>query len=436
VRVFRKLHYAGREILIGLLVFSSLTVLAYSPVCYAQDEVITLTYWNWTARETEMPWERELITKFEAEHPNIKINLVVNPYHEHHDKILRATMVGQAPDVFQLIPERLVGFIKLGVIRPIDDLVTPELVGEFVPSAWDLAVWDGVPYGLPWRYGCSAMYVNLDLFEEAGLELPQDPSATEITWTWEDLYRIAKQLKERLPNKWGFGFSGDVASLGTSWEWFGFFFQAGGKLIEDGKAGINSPAGAKALEFYVRLYREGLVPEGTLGLWDKDLCDLLGRGEVAMWQNGPWWVSTLKTMYPETHFTTIMLPKGVQDGSSAGGTLLGISPQTKHLEAAWTFIKYMASNEILGEWSRRGFFMPTKLALLKADWLQEPPMRAFVEQAKQPHTTNQATLPEAEVLYEYLHKAIQKVLLGEATPQAALGEAAAAWNEILAKYEK
>lgn len=403
---------------------------------WCDKEPVTLTYFNWTATDTEMPWERELIKKFEEENPNIKIDLVVNPYREQHDKILMSTKVKKAPDVFQYIPEYLVILWAADALLPIDDYISSEDYDKFTQSTLDLALWKGQLWGLPWRYGCSCMYVNLDMFEKAGIELPQDPMSSEITWDWDDLYEISKKFKEVLPEgEWGFGYTGDATNLGTSWEWLGFFFQAGGTLLdENGRAAINSPAGIEALDFYKKLYDEELIPKGTLALKDSDLLDLLGRGKVAMWQNGPWNLTRLQSTYPNTKSTVVMLPKNLHDGSSAGGSNLGISKQTKYPEEAITFIKFMTSNKILGEWSERGQFMPTLKALLKLERFKDPPMRAFVEQAFKPHTINQAALPETQNLYEVLQKGIQAVLLGNLSSQESLNKVAEQWNVVLEEY--
>ena len=419
-----------------LFILTSLFLGVVQAEGWCDEKPITLTYWNWTANETEMPWERELIKKFEEEYPNIKIDLVVNPYREHHDKILMATKVGKAPDVFQYIPEYLVVLWSADALLSIDNYISSSEYNEFTKSALELASWQKQLYGLPWRYGCSAMFVNIDMFEKAGIELPQDPMSEEIKWDWEELYKISKKFKEVLPEgEWGFGYTGDATNLGTSWEWLGFFFQAGGTLLdENGRAAINSSAGVEAVNFYKKLYDEKLIPEGTLALKDSDLVDLLGRGKVAMWQNGPWNINRFQSTYSNTKFTVIMLPKRLHDGSSAGGTVLGISKQTKYPEEAITFIKYLTSNKILGEWSERGNFMPTLKSLLELKRFQNPPMRAFVEQALKPYTINQAAIPETEHLYEILQRGIQAALLGKQSAQEALDNVAKEWNIVLEKY--
>lgn len=424
------------SIFLILLILTSVFLGVVQVGGWCEQEPVTLKYWNWTAADSDMPWQREFIQRFEEEYPNIKVDLLVNPAHDHHNKLLMATQVGEAPDVFQYIPEWLVVLWSADVLLPINDYISSSESNQFTQSTLDLASWQGQLYGLPWRYGCSVMYINIDMFEKAGIEIPQDPMAKEIDWNWEDLYEISKRFKEVLPaGEWGFGYSGDATNLGMSWEWLGFFFQAGGTLLdESGKAAINSTAGVEAINFYKKLYDEELIPKGVLALKDSDMLDLFGRGVVAMWQNGPWQIGRIQKAYPNTKFATVMLPKHLHDGSSAGGTVLGISKQTKHPEEAITFIKYLTSKEILSEWSERGNFMPTRKDVFTQERFQNPPMLAFVEQASKPHTINQAAIPETRHLYEILQRGIQEVLLDKKSAQDALDNVAKEWNVILEKY--
>ncbi len=403
-----------------------------TPEKAAPEEEVKLVYYNWTA--AEIPGEDELVRRFEADNPGIKIELVTGPYEPHHDKIISMTQAKNPPDVFQLIPEYLVTFAVNDVVAPLDEFVAQQggegFLDQYLDAGIAMSRWNGKLYALPWRFGCSAMYINTKRFQDAGVEIPNGE-----TWTWDEMLKVAKELTDPAKKQYGFGYSGAKDNRGTSWEWFGFLFQNGGQMIQDGKAAFNSPAGVEAFEWWVSLYRDHKVtPEGTPALGDKDLADMLGRGDVAMWQNGPWWIVLLQKGYPDLEFTTILLPNRVQDGSSAGGTLLAISPQSKHKTEAWKFISYMTSESTLREWSKRGNFMPPNKAVLKDPMFQEPPMKAFTQQALLPHTYTIGSIPESAALFDILQSYMQMAFLGEMAPKEALDQAAQEWDAILAEY--
>ena len=127
-----KLSAVVRLIALGLLLISTACAVATpappsATEAPAEAEVVELVYQNWTARDEEMPWERELIAKFEETHPNIKVKLSVVPYAQHHDKIVVATKAGTPPDVFQVIPEDMIAFVASPAIAAVPTARPPAI---------------------------------------------------------------------------------------------------------------------------------------------------------------------------------------------------------------------------------------------------------------------------------------------------------------------
>ncbi len=434
--------------LCALIGLTALTVLLVSTACTAatpappagseapaEGAVVELVYQNWTARDEEMPWERELIAKFEESYPNIKIKLSVGPYAQHHDKIVAATKAGAPPDVYEVIPEDMIAFATQGVAMNLDDYVAKEggetFSGQYFPSAWAMGHQWGHTYGLPWRYGVSSMFINVKMFEDAGVPIPDGE-----TWTWADMLEIAKKLTAPDKGQYGFAYSGTKDSFGTSWEWMGHLFaNEGGLIADDGTVLINNDAAVESLTWWTELLTvHGVVPPETATLDEAAIVDMLGRGQVAMWNNGPWYINNFRNSYPDTKIATVPMPKGKQDGASAGGTLLAISPLTKHPDEAWEFIKFMTSQEILKEWSTRGYFMPTRTDVLQEPIFQEPPMLAFSQSALRPNSRILGQYPEVPTLFQGLHGHMQEAFLGLKTPKEALDATAQEWSTILQPY--
>jgi ABC-type glycerol-3-phosphate transport system substrate-binding protein len=401
----------------------------------AEGEPVEVVYQNWTARDEEMPWERELIAKFEESHPNIKIKLSVVPYAQHHDKIVVATKAGSPPDVFEMIPENMIGFAAQNVVLNLDDYVTKEggtsFSDQYFPSAWAMGHQWGHTYGLPWRYGVSCMFLNVKMFEDADVPIPDGE-----TWTYDDMLAIAKKLTNPDKGQYGFGFSGTKDSFGTSWEWMGHLFaNEGGILADDGTVLINNNAAVESLTWWAELLtKHQVVPPETATLDEGALVDMLGRGQVAMWNNGPWYINNFRNSYPDTKIATAAMPKGKQDGASAGGTLLAVSSLTKHPDEAWEFIKFMTSYDILKEWATRGYYMPTRGDVLEEAMYQEPPMKAFSDSALRPNSRVLGQYPEVSTLLTVLHGHMQEVYLGLKTPKEALDATAQEWTTILEPY--
>ncbi|HON87328.1 MAG TPA: sugar ABC transporter substrate-binding protein [Bacillota bacterium] len=395
-------------------------------------EQVTIVYQNWTANE--IPIERELIREFEDTHPGIKIELATTPVEQMHDKLLLLTRAGRAPDVMQTIPEWIVEFAENGVVAAMEDLLDPteyeQFSSTFIPAAWGMAQWKTKTYGVPWRFGASATFINSKLRREAGLPVPEK-------WTWDEFVDYAAKLTDASKGVYGFGVPGASVDLGSSWCWSAFLFQNGGRLVdENGEVAIDNEKAIEALEFYVGLLRDKQVmPPNTTSLSAKDITDLFGNNKLGMWQNGSWYIDTMKVAYPNLEFDVAPLPINVSDGSPAGGTLLSISPQTKNTKAALEFVRFMTSEEIISKWAKSGHHMPPVEAVLNQPFMQEGPMSVFVAQAREPNTYVIGNLPEFTSLATSLQVAIEKAFAGSSDPGQALKQAAAEWREVMNKYK-
>jgi sorbitol/mannitol transport system substrate-binding protein len=135
--------------------------------------------------------------------------------------------------------------------------------------------YDGGLYALPF-YGESAMtFYRKDLFEEAGLEMPERP-------TWDQIAEFAAALNKPgevsgicLRGLPGWGEMG--APLGTVINAFG-----GRWYDENWVAQLNSPESAEAIRFYIETL-QNYGPEGVTGNGFTESETLLIQGQCAQW---------------------------------------------------------------------------------------------------------------------------------------------------------
>jgi multiple sugar transport system substrate-binding protein len=144
-----------------------------------EEEVITLRFLGWILGEesTASAWFK-MVELYESEHPNIKIESIPTAAGG-QDVINFMLMVGagDAPDVLQGTTPRMGAVIKAGAIRPLEDLVRPEILDGLVDRAVDVNYWpDGHLYGLPWTPINRQVYWNVTLAEQAGLDVNNLPN--------------------------------------------------------------------------------------------------------------------------------------------------------------------------------------------------------------------------------------------------------------------
>jgi len=95
-----------------------------------------------------------------------------------------------------------------------------------------------------------------DLFDEKGMEHPN------IKWTWDNLFDACKKLTDPERGIYGIFFFLTGSPDMEAWNWTTFLWSAGGEAMEydektkEWKCVFDSPAAAKALDFYVRLNAE------------------------------------------------------------------------------------------------------------------------------------------------------------------------------------
>lgn len=396
------------------------------PADDANDEVVEIEYWNLTM--TDMPFESDLIAQFEADNPNIKVNVVQVPVENFHDKLILAAETDTLPDVAQGIPEWTADMYDAGVLKEITNDITD--VQEIYGDAINLCGWDGGFYGLPFRFGTNGIFINSELAEKAGVEIPE-------TWTWDEFVAIAEKLTDKDNGVYGFGLPGAATGdLGLSWDWLTFALANGSGFITDNKAAFNDEAGADALDKVIDLMDKGVIPESATSFTAADIVDAFGSGKVAMFMNGPWYIATVKASYPDMDFITAPVPTIAENPASYsvnGGTYLSICSTTEKYAAALTFIKYMTGENIMRQWASQGEFLPAVQSLMTDDEFTSGLISPWAYMATLPSTTIAATVENTNLM-EILQTEINHAMAGEKSSADALNDAAAKWDDILANH--
>ena len=216
---------------------------------------------------------------FNEVYPNITVNLTVLPENEIRTTIARdvATQAGQF-DSFTVGPFEVPLWAANGWLEEVGEDVSTDPVYDiddiFESVLAGLTYEDGL-YGLPF-YGESAMtFYRRDLFEEAGLTMPERP-------TWDELAEFAAALHNpddvyglALRGLPGWGQMG--APLTAAINAFG-----GRWYDEDWNAALNEEDSASAIRFYLETLQE-YGPPGSEQNGFTECETLFVQGQVAQW---------------------------------------------------------------------------------------------------------------------------------------------------------
>lgn len=154
------------------------------------DEQITLEM-SWWGDDARAALFDEVITMFEDEYPHITVTQT--PVGSPDDLFNRlATDFGTggetAPDVFALGGAKPQEYGAVGALLDFSSIATIAQVGKYPEFSTTNAIVDGKLYGLPTGGNATAAFVNVDILNEAGVDVPDEG------WTWDDLINIANTV--------------------------------------------------------------------------------------------------------------------------------------------------------------------------------------------------------------------------------------------------
>jgi multiple sugar transport system substrate-binding protein len=402
--------------LVGAIALATTSLLSLGSAM-AQDEV-TITIWS--LDDANQP-ALNLAREFDELEPGIKVEYREIQFDDVVSEAMRAFATGQAPDIIAVDNPEHALFAARGAFLDITDKVAASEVinpESYFPGPLNSVTWDGKLYGVPKATNTIALYYNKDLYAKAGI--------TEPPTTWDELVEVSRKLNDPANNIYGLAFSAKANEEGT------FQFLPWAQMGGGGYDNINAPGAVKALEIWKTILDEKLASPDTLtrGQWDST--GTFNSGNAAQVISGPW---ELNRMLEEAKFDwgVALLPTETEGGarsSAMGDFNWAIFASTQHPDEAFKALEYFASQDdrLFPEFgqlpARSDIELPETGVALK-----DAALKVFLEQlqyaqARGPH-------PEWPKISKAIQDAIQQALTGQATPQAALDQAAATISGIL-----
>jgi multiple sugar transport system substrate-binding protein len=323
-----------------------------------------------------------LVDAFEAEHPDIDIELIHIPDQADYRQRLGADFAAGTPaDVVLINYRRYAPFAAMGALEPLEPyLQGSELIAEddFFPEAIDPFRWRGELTCIPQNVSSLVVYYNKDLFDEARLPYP------DADWTWDDFLAIARALTKDLD---GDGVT-DQYGLGTEASIFRvapFIWQNGGELVvlEGGlrpvSLAVDSRPAREAIEWFVALQTEhGVVPDAVAeSAQDSESRFLSGR--MAMYLNSRRGVPTYRQI-EGFDWDVAALPRQERPAGILHTDAYCLAAASDVKDAAWTFIEYANSPEGQAIVSEAGRTVPSLIDVAESPAFLDPAMRPAASQ--------------------------------------------------------
>lgn len=230
-----------------------------------------------TVNNGDMIIMQRLSSQFEEQHPDITLDWVVLEENVLRQRLTTDIATGSGQfDVSTIGTYEVPIWAAQGWLEPLNDLPAEYDVEDLLKPVRDGLSHDGTLYALPFYAESSMLFYRTDLFEQAGIEVPEQPS-------WDQVKEWAAQLTDKDAGIYGIclrgkpGWGENMGFLSTMINTYG------GRWFDmDWNPTIDSPEWKEAITDYVELLNNYGPPGATSNGFNENL-SLFASGNCAMW---------------------------------------------------------------------------------------------------------------------------------------------------------
>ncbi len=256
---------------------------------------------------------------------------------------------GTLPDVFWMHSNTSQIYMENDMLLNLDDYIERDGVDTSIYYEGVLDLYtrsdNGSIYALPKDHDTIALLYNKAIFDECGLDYPDE------TWTWEDVYEAAAAITEATADDvYGFAMNSSNGQDG----WYNIVQSYGAEVITEDHSDteLDSDTAKEAMEF-VRQLLTVSTPQSVVSESGSD--SLFLSGKIGMCLMGSWMISTFYEADDADDYAWSIIPYVDVNGdgecqqeeraSCYNGLGWAASADTEDPEAAWSLISYFCSEE-------------------------------------------------------------------------------------------
>jgi alpha-1,4-digalacturonate transport system substrate-binding protein len=312
----------------------------------------------WYSDGNEGEVMRDLLNRFEASHPGIKVVLDAVPFKAINENLPVQLAAGQGPDMARVVD--FGGLAKYALdLRPLlsNAPYWEQNFGPFLEWMREPGNTTAIP-GFMTQLTVTGPLVNKTLFEQAGVPLP-GPKAT-----WEDWARAAKTVAEKVKAPY------PVAFDRSGHRFYGLAVSQGSKMIAaDGKPAPIDDGFKRAAQLIFDLHTTGVMSKelwgSVSGTAYRGANEEFKNAQVPFYLSGSWQIAQFdKTVGNAFDWVAVPTPCGPANcsGMPGGAGVIAIKA-TKHPVEVAKAMAYLASEPVLAEFYARTLFVPGHIGI-------------------------------------------------------------------------
>ncbi|MFE8700442.1 ABC transporter substrate-binding protein [Cytobacillus sp. FJAT-54145] len=358
-------------------------------------------------------------------------------YEELLTKLRSVGGTDNAPAITQVFEVGTKYMIDSGFIEPVQKLIDKDNydVSQLEENILNYYTIDGQLYSMPFNSSTPVMIYNKDAFKAAGLDPEKAPATfSEVKEAAEKLTISGKQYGFSMLT-YGWFFEQLVATQGGL-----YVNEENGRAADATKAVFNGEEGLRVFKFLDDMNKAGTF--GNYGTnWD-DIRAAFQSGQVAMYMDSSAGVAAAINNSPH-EVGVAYIPyadEAERHGVAIGGASLWLSKGIGDAkqDAAWEFMKFLASPESQAKWHvGTGYFAINPAAydqeLVKTEWEKYPQFKVTVDQlqsTKKSVATQGALISVFPESRQQVVTALENLYQGM-DPQEALDQAAAGTDRAI-----
>jgi multiple sugar transport system substrate-binding protein len=382
----------------------------------------------------------ELRTSFEAA-TGATLNFVAIPENEMYNKVRLSLLAGQC--TYDAMETGAGGAKDYGLSGFLAPLPTPPDVDDMFAGDVNQYSINGELYGMPMYSDTNILFWRTDLFEAAGLDPNKPPT------TYEEFRDYAMKLTTDVNGKhpgeegfdpdniavYGSAFKG-IQGLASTWEWYNYLYAFDGEVFDANyNVIVDQQPAIDSLQWVVDNYNMGIYPKDTITFDYSEFHTLFMQGKVAMAINWPYMYGLVQDPEQSQVVDKVAIgrkPQAARHGGNIGGWSFNVFKDCPNQAAAIDLAKWFARPEA-SEMYADASLVPVRKSVLDARAQEEgQPWLAILENMPDGQMVSALATGESWMPIENaLQVAIQSSLIGDATPEEALKEAAEEIRTIL-----
>jgi len=315
---------------------------------------VELTFMMWGAPEELAVWNK-IVEEFQAQAPNIKVNVEVSDWTAYWEKLKTMLAAGTPPDLFAMDAPYYLDYQTRGVLKNLQPYVdkNPDLLTGVYPQTLEAYKTAEGYFGLPRDFQTIVLFYNKDMFDKAGVAYPT------ADWTYDDLRQASKDLTLDTNGDGTtdqYGFTADLWDMELAWS--SAIWAYGGDIFSADRTQtlIGEPAARQAWQvFHDMMFQDKSMPDvNTAAQYGLDLYQ---AGIAAMTPIGHWAVPGYNTV--AFKWDVAPMPKGpAGQATSVNSAGFVVAEGSKHPDEAFEFIKFVLSPGGQTRLTELGFAIP------------------------------------------------------------------------------